>query len=221
VCSSDLLANLYLHYAFDNWMRRYHPGVPFERYADDGVCHCRSREEAEHLKAALAERFREVGLELHPEKTRIVYCKDGDRRGDYAGTNFDFLGYRFQARRSKTRWGKFFINFSPAVSPKAAKAVRQEIRSWQLHLRSDKSLDDLARMFNASIRGWVNYYGAYYKSVLYPTLRQIDRKLELWATRKFKKLRRHRRRAGHWLRRVAKRQTGLFAHWRLLHGQAG
>lgn len=218
---SPLLANLYLHYAFDSWMRRHYPGVPFERYADDGVCHCRGLAEAEHLKAALAERFREVGLELHPDKTRIVYCKDDDRPGTYVHTNFDFLGYRFQARRSKNRWGKFFINFSPAVSPKAAKAVRQEVRSWRLHLRSDKSLEDLARMFNASIRGWVNYYGAFYKSALYPTLKQIDRKLELWATRKFKKLRRHRRRAGHWLQRVAKRQTGLFAHWRLLHGQAG
>lgn len=218
---SPLLANLYLHYAFDRWMQMQHPGIPFERYADDGVCHCRSRAEAEHLKAALERRFADVGLELHPEKTRIVYCKDDDRRDEYPMTGFDFLGYTFQARRSKNRWGKYFINFSPAVSRKAAKAVRQEVRGWKLHLRSDKTLEDLARMFNATIRGWINYYSAYYKSGLYPTLRYIDRKLELWATRKFKKLRRHRRRAGHWLQRVAKRQTGLFAHWRLLHGQAG
>lgn len=218
---SPLLANLYLHYAFDRWMRAQHPGVPFERYADDAVCHGRNREEAERLKDALKRRFAEVGLELHPEKTRIVYCKDDDRRGEYPTTGFDFLGFTFQARRSKNRWGKTFINFSPAVSRKAVKAVRQEVRRWKLHLRSDKSLEDLARMFNATIRGWMNYYAAYYKSALYPTLRYIDRKLVLWAMRKFKKLRRHRRRADHWLRRVAKRQTGLFAHWRLLYGQAG
>ena len=136
-------------------------------------------------------------------------------------TRFDFLGYNFQPRRSKNRWGKFFINFSPAVSNKATKAIRQEVRRWNLPVRSDKALDDLARMFNAQIRGWVNYYGVYYKSALYRTLRHIDRKLVLWATRKFKRLRSHKRRADHWPRRIARRQTGLFAHWRLLHGQAG
>jgi len=195
--------------------------VPFERYADDGICHCRTREEAEQLKAALEERFAECGLELHPQKTKIVYCKDDDRRGDYPNTAFDFLGYTFRPRRSKNRWGKVFINFSLAISSRAAKAIRQEVRHWKLPLRSDKSIDDLARMFNAKIRGWVNYYGAFYKSALYPTLRHIDRKLALWATRKFKRLRRHRRRAVHWLRRIAHRQTWLFAHWCLLHGQAG
>lgn len=218
---SPLLANLYLHYSFDQWMERNYPHVPFERYADDGVAHCRSREQAEALKAALTERFRQCGLELHPLKTRIIYCKDDDRREDYPETRFDFLGYTFRSRRSKNRWGTYFINFSPAISAKASKAIRQEVRGWKLHLRSDKSLDDLARMFNAVIRGWVGYYSAFYKSALYPTLRHLDRKLVLWATRKFKRLRGHRRRADHWLRGVARRQTGLFAHWRLLYGQAG
>ena len=218
---SPLLANLYLHYAFDAWMQRTYPDIPFERYADDGVCHCRTQSEAEHLKEALGRRFAECGLELHPEKTRVIYCKDDDRKEDYPETRFDFLGYSFQPRRSKNRWGKFFINFSPAVSNKATKAIRQEVRRWNLPVRSDKALDDLARMFNAQIRGWVNYYGVYYKSALYRTLRHIDRKLVLWATRKFKRLRGHKRRADHWLRRIARRQTGLFAHWRLLHGQAG
>jgi group II intron reverse transcriptase/maturase len=218
---SPLLANLFLHYAFDAWVRRHYPHIPFERYADDVLCHCRTKQQAEHLKAALAQRFADCGLELHPEKTKIVYCKDDDRRGDYPMTSFDFLGFTFRPRRSKNRWGKFFINFSPAVSNKAAKAIRQEVRSWNLPCRSDKALDDLARMFDAKIRGWVNYYGAFYKSALYRTLRHIDRKLVLWATRKFKRLRRHKRRADHWLVRIAQRQPGLFAHWRLLHGQAG
>lgn len=218
---SPLLANLFLHYTFDAWMQRTYPHIPFERYADDAVCHCRTKAEAEHLKQALEERFVDCGLELHPEKTKIIYCKDDDRRPDYPVTSFDFLGYTFRPRRSKNRWGKYFVNFSPAVSNKATKAIRQEVRSWNLPLRSDKSLEDLARMFNAAIRGWINYYTAYYKSALYGALRHIDRKLVLWATRKFKSLRGHKRRAEHWLQRIARRQPGLFAHWRLLNGQAG
>ena len=217
--ASPLLANLFLHYAFDAWMRREFPNIPFERYADDIVCHCRSEAQANYLKGALQRRLAYCGLELHPEKTRVVYCKDGDRTGEHPVTSFDFLGYTFRARRSKNWKGKYFVNFSPAVSGKAAKAIRREVRGWKLPCRSDKSLNDLARMFNAAIRGWVNYYGAYYKSALYPTLRHIDRKLVRWATRKFKSLRGHRARAERWLRRIARRDGTLFAHWRLLYGQ--
>ena len=217
--ASPLLANLFLHYAFDAWMGREFPSIPFERYADDIVCHCRSKAQADYLKAALQRRLAECGLELHPEKTKVVYCKDGDRTGTHPVTTFEFLGYAFQPRRSKNWKGEYFVNFSPAVSGKSAKAIRREVRSWKLPCRSDKSLTDLARMFNAAIRGWVNYYGAYYKSALYPTLRHIDRKLARWATRKYKRLRGHRRRAAHWLRRIARRDGGLFAHWRLLYGQ--
>lgn len=217
---SPLLANLFLHYAFDAWMQRNYPSIPFERYADDMLCHCRTRRQAEYLKKALKQRFAECGLELHPKKTQIVYCKDVDRCQDYPLTRFDFLGYTFRPRCSKNRWGKPFVNFSPAISNTAAKAIRQEVRGWKLHLRSDKALEDLAKMFNAVIRGWVNYYGAYYKSALYGALRQIDRKLVLWATRKFKPLKGHKRRAEQWLRCVARRDQGLFAHWGLLYGQA-
>ncbi len=217
--ASPLLANLFLHYAFDAWMRREFPNIPFERYADDIVCHCRSKAQADYLKAALQRRLAECGLELHPEKTKVVYCEDGDRTGTHPVTTFEFLGYAFRPRRSKNWKGEYFVNFSPAVSGKSAKAIRREVRSWKLPCRSDKSLTDLACMFNAAIRGWVNYYGAYYKSALYPTLRHIDRKLVRWATRKYKRLRGHWRRAAHWLRRIARRDGGLFAHWRLLYGQ--
>jgi len=218
---SPLLANLFLHYAFDKWMEREFPKIPFERYADDAICHCRTQEDAKRLLSKLEERVAQCKLELHPEKTKVVYCKDDDRRGEYTDTSFDFLGYTFRARRSKNRYGKHFINFSPAVSNKASKKIRQQIRSWQLHLRSDKSLEDLARMFNSVIRGWINYYGAYYKSALYPTLRQIDKRLSLWATRKYKRLRGHRRRASHWLQRIASEQSYLFAHWSLLNKAVG
>jgi len=218
---SPLLANLFLHYVFDTWLRRHHPDVPFERYADDALCHCRTRQQAEQVLARLTQRFAECGLTLHPLKTRLVYCKDDDRRGEYLETSFDFLGYTFRARRSKNRWGKFFVNFSPGMSAKAGKRVRQEIRDWKLPARSDKTLEDLARMFDRQIRGWVNYYGVFYKSALYPTLRHLDRKLVLWATRKYKRLRGHRRRAAHWLERIAREKPSMFAHWRLLWGQTG
>lgn len=219
--ASPLLANLFLHYAFDKWMERTNPDIQFERYADDAVCHCKSKDQAEKLKRDLNERMKEVGLELHPEKTNIVYCKDDDRRKEYPLTSFDFLGYTFRPRRSKNRWGKYFINFTPAISNKAAKAIRKTSRKWDWSLRSDKKLEDLARMFNPVIRGWINYYGRYYKSALYPTLKCLERRLVMWATRKYKRLRNHRRRAAQWLRRIARKQPSLFAHWGLLYMGAG
>ena len=170
------------------------------------------------MRVSLEERFTECGLTLHPEKTKIVYCKDDDRRETYPDQKFDFLGYTFRPRLSRRRLGTFGVSFSPAASDKALKAIRQTIRGWTLHQRSDKTLDDLARMFNTTIRGWINYYGCYYKSALYPTLRHIDRILARWAHRKFKSLRRHRRRTQQWLARIARRQPSLFAHWRLLQG---
>jgi RNA-directed DNA polymerase len=216
---SPLLANLFLHYAFDLWMCRNHRDILFERYADDAICHCRSEAQAKTLRASLERRFAECGLTLHPEKTKIVYCKDEDRRGDYPTQRFDFLGYTFRPRLARRRGGKIGVSFSPAASDKALKAIRQTVRGWSLHNRSDKSLDDLARMFNSHIRGWINYYGRYYKSALYLTLRHIDRTLARWAHRKFKSLRRHRRRSRHWLERIARRQPRLFAHWGLLQGR--
>ena len=212
---SPVLANLFLHYVFDKWMDRNYPRNSFCRYADDAIVHCRTEDEALELKEALDTRFKECGLELHPEKTKIVYCKDDLRRGDYPITSFDFLGFTFRPRRSKSRKGKFFINFSPAVSTKAGKAMRQKARKWKMHLRSDKSLEDLSRMFGPTIRGWINYYGSFYKSALYPTLRQLNRTLLRWAMRKYKRLKRHRRRAEHWLGRIAERQSWLFPHWQL------
>ncbi|OPX90744.1 MAG: Group II intron-encoded protein LtrA [Pelotomaculum sp. PtaB.Bin104] len=212
---SPVLANLFLHYAFDMWMTRNHPDKPFARYADDGVAHCRSKEDAEKLHDSLKRRFAECSLELHPEKTRIVYCKDDDRRGNYPETKFDFLGYTFRPRRSKNKHGKYFINFTPAVSNKAKKVMRQEIRGWRMHLKPSKALEDLSRMFNPIIRGWVNYYGRFYKSELYSVFRHMDRALVRWAQRKFKRFARHKRRATYWLGKVARREPKLFVHWQM------
>lgn len=216
---SPVLANLFLHYAFDMWMQRNHPDIPFERYADDAICHCQTEEQAVALRDALEKRFADCGLTLHPEKTKIVYCKDDDRRGSHSNHKFDFLGYTFRPRLARRRGGKVGVSFSPAASDKALKIIRQTVRGWSLHERSDKALDDLARMFNMHIRGWINYYGRFYPSALYPTLRHIDVSLARWANRKFKSMRRHRRRAVQWLERIARRQTRLFAHWSLLFGR--
>ena len=212
---SPLVANIFMHHAFDDWMRRHHAGVPFERYADDLLAHCRSYEEASQVLESIRERMRACGLELHPDKTKIVYCKDGDRRGHHEHERFDFLGYTFRPRLSKNRWGKMFVNFSPAISDKAAKAIRAEIRSWHIGKRSDKRLSDLAHMFNATVRGWINYYGAFYRSMLYPTLRQLEDDLVLWAKRKYKRHRGHHLRAIHWLGQIARREPHLFEHWKL------
>ena len=212
---SPLLANLFLHYAFDKWMVRENPDNPWARYADDGIAHCKSQNEAEELLLKLDRRFKDCDLELHPDKTRIVYCKDDDRKGDYPVTKFDFLSYTFRPRRSKNRYGKHFINFTPAVSNQAQKSMRYKIRSWRIHLKPGKSLEDLSRMLDPVIRGWLNYFGHFYKSATYLVLRHVNHALVHWARRKYKKLSRHRRRAEHWLGRIARREPGLFTHWKL------
>ena len=197
-------------------MQRNYSSILFERYADDTVVHCRSEKQAWWIKAMIKKRLVLFGLELHPEKTKIVYCKDDDRNGSFQNEKFDFLGFTFRPRRSKNRWGKHFINFSPAVSRKAVKSMHQTMRDWHLHLRSDKNLEDLSRMFNPILQGWINYYGSYYRSALYPVLRHFDRVLVRWAMRKYKKLRDHQRCAGYWLGRIAQNEPSLFVHWKLI-----
>ncbi len=213
---SPLLANLFMHYAFDAWMSREHPGIWFERYVDDAVVHCRSEKQARYIRDAIAARLKQVGLELHPDKTRIVYCKDADRTGSYEHVKFTFLGYEFRPRLAKNRHGKHFVSFLPAVSSEAMKAMGREIRSWHWAKRSDKSLDDLARMFNSIVQGWINYYGRFYKSRLLYFLRRLNEHLVRWACRKYKhRLRNRERRAMRWLAGVFRRSPRLFAHWRL------
>jgi RNA-directed DNA polymerase len=213
---SPLLANLFLHYAFDVWMQRTYPGIPFERYADDVIIHAKSQAQAEHVLAAVRQRLRECRLELHPEKTQIVYCQDSDRKGQHDHIQFDFLGYTFRPRRAKNRWGKPFVSFLPAISHKAALAIQVTIRSWRLAAtRNNQSLEDLARLVNPSVRGWVNYYGRFYRSALTPVLRHLERALIRWACRKYKRLRGHYTNAVHWLGRVARRASQLFVLWQL------
>jgi len=215
---SPLLANLFLHYAFDRWMAEHYPQIPFERYADDAICHCKSAEEAQALWSALADRFAACKLVLHPDKTKIVYCRDKNRRGDYPNGSFDFLGFTFRAR--KTIWlGHITAHgFLPAVSPKALKAISRTIRRWTLHLRSDKALQDLATLVNPIIRGWIAYYGSFYRTQLRSTLKRIDLYVIRWARRKFKRLRRKTKGARDWFDRLRRANPALFAHWQLCHG---
>lgn len=213
---SPLLANLFLHYAFDLWMRRHYPSVQFERYADDAIVHCRSKRQAEVVLQAIRDRFVQCKLELHPTKTKIVYCKDDDRRGEHEPVVFDFLGYTFQPRRAKNRYGKFFVSFLPAISSKSAKKIRKTIREWRLaSTRNNQRLEDLARLLNPAVRGWMNYYGRFYRSKCVQVLRHLNEALAAWARRKYKRFRRRERVSVHWLGRIARRDPKLFVLWEL------
>lgn len=213
---SPLLANLFLHYAFDLWMQRKFPQVQFERYADDAIVHCRSERQARAVLEAIRDRFRQCGLELHATETRIVYCKDDDRPRQSDSVKFDFLGYTFQPRRAKNRWGKYFVSFLPAMSTKAAKAVRATIRDWRMaSTRNNQCLEDLARLVNPVVRGWMNYYGRFYRSKCVQVLRHLNEALAAWVRRKYRKFRRRERASMYWLGRVARRDRTLFAHWEL------
>jgi len=215
---SPLLANLFLHYTFDMWMARNYPHIPFERYADDAICHCRSAEEARALRSALQDRLAACKLVLNPEKTKLVYCKDYNRRGDFPNQSFDFLGYMFRPRKAIWHGRLYVHSFRPAASPKALKAISRTIRRWRLHHRSDKSLNDLAEMYNPCIQGWINYYGHFCRVQLHPTLQRIDAYITRWARRKFKRLRWRPKGAWNWLARVRHASPTLFVHWRLLYG---
>ena len=209
---SPVLANLFMHYAFDTWLARSFPDVQFERYADDAVVHCVSERQAREVLAALGNRMDEVGLRLHPDKTKIVYCKDGNRRGSYEHTSFTFLGFTFQARKARSRKGRNFTNFLPAISKEALKKISGGVRSWRLHLRTGHTFAELARKINPIVRGWLQYYGAYYRSALLPLLERINAYLVRWIRKKYKRLRPFRKAQKCW-QRITRQYPRLFAHW--------
>ena len=214
--ASPLLANLFLHYAFDYWMQRRYPSIRFERYADDVVVHCRSEGEAQVVLEAIRGRLAECGLKLNDAKTKVVYCKDDDRKGRYERIKFDFLGYTFQPRRAKNRWGGYFVSFLPAISAKAAKAIRRTIRDWRMaSTRNNQKLEDLARLSNPAVRGWMNYYGRFYRSKCVQVLRHLNKALARWARWKYRRFRRRERASMYWLGRIARRDPSLFVLWQL------
>ena len=211
---SPVLANLFLHYAFDVWMQRTFPGVPWCRYADDGLVHCKTEREAQAIKAALQARLAECGLEMHPEKTHIAYCKDANRQGEYPNTKFDFLGYTFRRRMAKHRKSNVrFLSFSPAVSASALKSMRARIRQSNFRNKSELSLQDISRLYNPVLRGWIAYYGRFQPSALYPMFRHFNKTLLAWAMQKYKRLKGSKTRAGLFLESIAEKQAYLFVHW--------
>ncbi len=212
---SPLLANLFMHYAFDSWIQRVFPGTSFERYCDDVVVHCATLSQAKYVQAAIGRRLAECGLEMHPEKTRIVYCKDQRRKGSYEHTRFEFLSYEFRARQVRGRGGRRFDGFNPAISPTQAKRLRREMRSWHLCRWTTKTLAQLAEWVNPRLQGWVNYYGHIYRSALLPILRLLNEHLARWARRKYKRLHNSRVDAYRLLQRIARQEPNLFVHWRL------
>jgi RNA-directed DNA polymerase len=209
---SPVLANLFLHYAFDAWMAREFPGIPFERYVDDAVAHCASEAEARMVAKAIADRMEQVGLRLHPDKTRVVYCKDGNRRGLSEHTSFTFLGFTFRQRRARNRQGKSFSAFLPAISKEALKKIGTEVRSWRLHHRTGHTFADLARRINPIVRGWMQYYGAFYRSALYQFLSRINAYLVRWIRKKYKRLRAEKKAIECW-QGITMRYPRMFAHW--------
>ena len=209
---SPVLANLFMHYAFDTWLEREFPTVEFERYADDAVVHCVTERQARQVLAALAERMEHVGLRLHPDKTKIVYCRDSERRGSYEQISFTFLGYTFRPRKAVYPDGKVFTSFLPAVSPAALKAMGKRLRSWRIHRRSGDDLAELAAWINPIVAGWMTYYGRFYRSQLLPLLRHVNTYLARWARKKYKRLRSLKRFKAWWTG-ILDRDPGLFRHW--------
>jgi RNA-directed DNA polymerase len=210
---SPILANLFLHYALDRWLSRFHPDVPFCRYADDGILHCRTEAEALQMRKHLEQRLAAVGLEMHPDKTRVVYCKDSRRTGIHDHIQFDFLGYTFRPRRIMTRRGQVLTGFTPAVSRQSMTAMRQSLRRRRLSQRSDLSLEALAAELGPRVRGWMAYYCRFRGSEFQPVADHVDRVIVRWAMRKYKRLRGHKLRAFAWLDRIKRRSPGLLPHW--------
>ena len=210
---SPILANLFMHYALDHWLARTHPNAQFCRYADDGIVHCTSKAQAEWMRKQLTARLRECGLEMHPEKTRVVYCKDSRRTRPHEHIQFDFLGYTFRPRRVVSRSGQLFTGFTPAVSRQAMTAMRRSLRERRWFTRSEFSVEQLAELLAPPVRGWMAYYCRFRGSEFQPIAEYIDGCIVRWAMRKHKRLRGHKRRAIAWLDRLKRKSPGLFVHW--------
>lgn len=218
---SPIISNIFMHHVFDIWMKKNYPTVPFERYVDDAIVHCRTKRQAEFMKVMIEERLAKCKLRLHPEKTQIVYCKDGDRRDEFPTQNFDFLGYTFRARGAKNKKGNCYVSFLPAISNKAKKKIKKTIKSWRIHRITWTTLEEISKKIDPIVRGWFQYYGRFYKSEMYTSLRNIERYLIRWVRTKYKKLRDHGRLAKQFLGKVRKRSPNIFYHWTLGLGSKG
>ncbi len=211
---SPLLSNIVMHHVFDRWMTERYPNTPFERYADDAVAHCETESHAKAVLKAITQRLAEHHLEVNLEKTRIVFCKTEKRSGSYANEQFDFLGYTFRPRRTRNSEGEMFLTFSPAIADDARHGIKETIRKWRLHMRSEHSIEELAKQINPEVQGWINYYGRFNKSAMVPALERINWYLVKWSKRKYKSLHRKPEHAKKWLALINSEQPNLFAHWK-------
>jgi group II intron reverse transcriptase/maturase len=218
---SPILMNLFMHYTFDCWMQRTYPECPFARYADDAVVHCRSQKQAQAMMQSIAARLEECGLTMHPEKSKVVYCKQNRRTGTYPQVQFTFLGFTFRPRGARDKENRLFTSFLPGVSKDALKGMRQTVRGWQLHRQTGKTLAELAQQCNSTLRGWWNYYGAFYRSAMHKLFRYIDCRLEKWARREYKTLLRHKQRSAEWLSKMKTECPEMFHYWQVWGGKVG
>lgn len=212
---SPILSNVFLHYVFDVWMSRHYPSAPWCRYADDGVIHCKTEMEASHILNHLEQRLIDCKLELHPEKTWIIYCKDQNRKEKYPNTKFTFLGYEFRRRRANNQTaGTIFLSFLPAVSQEAKKSIRAALRNMKLRKRSEMSIEYIAQNLNPCLRGWINYYGRYTPSALNPVMHTVNKTRIAWAMHKYKRLKGRKTRAGCFIKSLKEKNPMLFEHWK-------
>jgi len=212
---SPILSNLYLHYVYDLWMKKNHPEKPWCRYADDGLAHCKTESAAKQLLEALRERFAKCGLELHPDKTKIIYCKDSNRKEKYPNKSFDFLGYTFRCIEVRnTNKNILFGSFSPVVSKSALKSMRGKTRKLNWRNRTDLSLEEISKLYNPVLIGWKNYYGKYYKSAMRPVWAHFNKTLVFWAMNKYKCFRNKKTKAAVFIENIAVKHSKLFVHWK-------
>ena len=209
-----VLANLFLHYVFDKWMQINYPAIPFERYADDSICHCRSKKQAEFIRDRLIERFAVCKLKLNEEKTKIVYCKDSNRHGEDENESFDYLGFTFRPRKARNRnTHQVFTVFKPAISKKSSKEIRDEIRNWKILRKYHLKLADIAAQINPVVRGWIQYYSKFGKTEFRKVMDYLNQRLVNWVRRKYKRLKRKLGRAYDLIAKTAKDNRALFSHW--------
>ena len=213
---SPLLANLFLHYAFDKWMEKKYSSVNFERYADDIIIHTRNKEESEQLLGEIKERFAECKLEIHPAKSKIVYCKDSKRTGDYPNYSFDFLGFTFRARLAANKKGMYYVGFLPGISNTAATTIRREMRKWKVQDRVYASLEEVAEFINPRVRGWINYFQIFNKRDLHKIFQVLHFRLLKWIRSKYKTLK-SKKQSVRWFKHQRNQQPNLFAHWTFMY----
>ena len=211
---SPLLANLFLHYAFDKWMNKHYPEIAFERYADDVIIHCKTQKQASYILSRVKERMQKCKLEVHPQKTQIAYCKNSKRQAEHPVVSFDFLGFTFQPRGSRNKDGEIFLSFGPAISRKVKKHITSTFKRWKIHRASNVELGDIARALEAKLRGWINYFGKFRQSELHRVFKSLNDRLVKWLMNKYKRYRNRINAARARLKSLAHQYRNLFAHWR-------